>query len=601
VGRGIGLATGGYTGAAAIAGTAYIATLIKSAKEYAKLETSIVEMQVFMGKKKGKEYAEQFRSIARESSLTTSQLVKNASVIKSYGVELEDIVDFTTRLGEAAGGDTTQFNNLTKAFAQVNALGKLMGQEKNQLVNAGFSLKLIAREAQIPMDEFAKAMEDGLITAEHVNQALITATNKGGLFYGRLQAKADTLAGKWEILINSSNELFALMGREDGGWMKDTFDKLTNAVNRLAERLDDKHKIKNLKAEEDYYRQRLGLAPRQTEGKPGLYKGAPGSYDASFIGARGQGFAMSATDSIWDTNMEGFAAWWSEANTLWEVISMDTEARRLMNQQELQQQQQSTASLRKKANDAGIFMPEVDEVAFDDANLVDMSDRKGQSGESTASAGLSSFSAGSMGEYNFLRDKLTADRDLAQKSYQALITIAQNTGGEPGNNQSWRAKAREGLKEKAWRQGQMANVATDLYGWAMQGFRTDEQVNADQRYNEMGDPEGGTFKQAVRAMSGDVYMKYAGEDNLLSSRFIPGDNYERAGGALKSERQLYDEEVRANTEELRSQFKRKKQQEDRKEELGAIKKNVDETRGVKGVLKQIFTHMQKVNEQTEAL
>jgi tape measure domain-containing protein len=605
-GRSLGLMSGGLVGFAAGGLFAHLATEIKAAKEYAKLETDIVELQVFMGKKKGAEYAEQFRNIARESSLTTSQLVKNAAVIKSYGVELEDIVDFTQRLGEASGGDSAMFNQMTKAFAQVNALGKLMGQEKNQLVNAGFSLKLIAREAQIPMDEFAKAMENGLITAQHVNDALITATSEGGLFYGRLQAKADTLAGKWDILINSSNELFAMMGRDDEGWLKDTIDNLTSAVNRLAQRLDEKNTIKNLKAEEDFYRNKLGLAPRGSNHRGPNTPGYGGSYTAygsnGMVGDYGAGFTMSATDSIMNTNVEGITSWWSGANSFWDVLTLDAKGRRLKNAQEYQQQQQATASLKKKANDAGIFMPEVEEVAFDDANIVDMSDRLGGTGSGSGSGpGLSDFGAGSMGEYGYLRDKLTADRDLAQKSYDALVTIAQNTGGEPGNNQSWRSKARQGLKDRRWRQDQMADVATDLYGWAMQGFRTDEQVNADQRYNAMSDPEGGTFAEERRRKSAEIYDKYSGSDGLLSSRFGPGDNNERAFNISNSEWGLYTKEVREMTTELKAQFKRKKQQEDRKEELGAIKKNVDETRGVKGVLTNIFDHMKSVKENSEAI
>ncbi len=147
----------------------------------------------------------------------------------------------------------------------------------------------------------------------------------------------------------------------------------------------------------------------------------------------------------------------------------------------------------------------------------------------------------------------------------------------------------------------MGEYATDLFGWAMQGFRTDEQVRADQAYNELGEPEGGTFAQERRRKSAEIYDKYAGEDGLLSSRFMPGDNYERAFNIENSEWGMYTKEVREMTTELKAQFKRKKQQEDRKEELGAIKKNVDETRGVKGVLNDIFNHMKKVNEQTEAL
>jgi len=290
------------------------------------------------------------------------------------------------------------------------------------------------------------------------------------------------------------------------------------------------------------------------------------------------------------------------ADGFWDSMTKDSKTRGLEAQQRLQQAKQSHAAWKAKAKAEGIEIPEEEEDPFDDANLVDMSDRLTGTGSGSGSGpGLSDFGANSLGEFSYLRDKLTADRDLAKKSYEALITIAQNTGGEPGSNQSWRAKAREGLKQKKWRQDQMGEYATDLFGWAMQGFRTDEQVRADQAYNELGEPEGGTFAQERRRKSAEIYDKYAGEDGLLSSRFMPGDSYERAFNIENSEWGMYTKEVREMTTELKAQFKRKKQQEDRKEELGAIKKNVDETRGVKGVLNNIFNHMKKVNEQTEAL
>ncbi len=594
IGRSIGLASGG--GAAAIGGAvafAGVAAQIKALKEYSKLESDIVELQVFMGKKKGKEFADQFRVIARESSLTTGALVKNAAVIKSYGVELDNIVDFTKRLGEASGGDNEMFNQLTKAFSQINAMGRLMGQEKNQLVNAGFSLKLIAREVGIPMEQFSKHMEAGLITAQHVNDALVTATNEGGLFYGRLEAKANTLAGKWDIMVNSANEMFALAGQADSGWWKGAMDSLTDSINTLASNLEKKNKTEELEAEQRFYEDKLGITGTDKKSGYGSSYSSDGWWNFNNM------FRESQGESIGGTNVSGWGAVFSGQVSLWEAMMYDESQRSLRAQERLRQQQYTTGSLKAKANAAGIFY-EKDEEDFDDANIIDViTPDKGNGG--TTGAALSTFSANSMDEYNFLRDKHTSDRDLAMKSLETLKVIASNTSDEPGKKGSWRSKAREGLKQRKWRHEQMAGHATDLYGWAMQGFRTDEQVRADQEFNAVGDPTGGSYDADRRRKSAEIYDKYAGEDGLLSSRFMPGDNQDRAFNLDNSEWGMYTTEVRNMTTELKAQYKRQKNQVERKEELRQIKNNVDETRGVKGVLVKMFKHMQSVQENTEAL
>jgi tape measure domain-containing protein len=588
-------AGGGATGAAALGAFASLGVIIKSAKEYAKLESDIVELQVFMGKKKGKEYADQFRNIARQSSLTTTQLVKNAAVIKSYGVELENIVDFTQRLGEASGGDSTQFNNLTKAFAQINALGKLMGQEKNQLVNAGFSLKLIAREAQVPMDEFAKAMENGLITAQHVNDALIKATSEGGLYYGRLADRAETLAGRWDILVNSTNELFAMMGEGKSNWLKTGLGDLTSAVQDLTVTMSMNNQLNADQEKLDEINRRMGVSA------PGSSYGGSYRTDGPAAGTRTHARVMDENAANNELGL-AFGRWMSGQQGFFEALT----STQLQYENDLKQKQQQTKYKldQAEAKFKKQFGYDIDDEEEDSVNPDAILDPRETTDGSTGSSkgpGLQGFEANSIGEYNFLRDKLTADRDLAQKSYNALVTIAQNTGGEPGKNGSWRSKAREGLKEKKWRQDQMGGYATDLYGWAMQGFRTDEQVRADQAYNAVGDPTGGSFAADRKRKSAEIYDKYAGEDGLLSSRFAPGDNYERAFNIENSEWGRYTEEVREMTTELKAQYKRKKNEVERKEELKEIKNNVDETRGVKGVLTNIFNHMKTVQENTEAL
>lgn len=209
---GLGLAA---TGAIGIGGAGMMGTynvIKKSIGAYAELESKLVDLKVLFGEEKGDSLGRQFKALAKNTALTTSQLVSNAKTWASYGLTAEDITKRLERLGTVAGGNTEKFKALTIAFAQVNAQGKLMGQEKNQLINAGFSLSEVAKVAGVEMTEFAKAMEDGRITAEHVNQALVNMTEEGGLFAGLLEEKAKTLEGQATILKSKWEEAYQSMG-----------------------------------------------------------------------------------------------------------------------------------------------------------------------------------------------------------------------------------------------------------------------------------------------------------------------------------------------------------------------------------------------------
>ena len=211
---GLGLAA---TGAIGIGGAGMMGTynvIKKSIDVYADLEAKLVDLKVLFGEDKGESLGAQFKALAKNTALTTSQLVTNAKTWASYGLTADGITKRLERLGTVAGGNTEKFKALTIAFAQVNAQGKLMGQEKNQLINAGFSLSEVAKVAGVEMSDFAKAMEDGAITAEHVNQALVNMTEEGGLFAGLLEEKAKTLEGQATIIASKWEEAYQSMGAE---------------------------------------------------------------------------------------------------------------------------------------------------------------------------------------------------------------------------------------------------------------------------------------------------------------------------------------------------------------------------------------------------
>ena len=188
--------------------------------KFGELEGKLVDLKVLYGEVKGEQLGKEFKQLANSTALTTSQLIGNAKIWASYGLTTDGIVERMRRLGEVTGGNTEKFQALTVAFAQVNAQGKLMGQEKNQLINAGFSLAEIAKVAGVEMKDFAKAMEEGRISSDHLNQALINMTEEGGLYFGLLDEKAKTLEGQAIITASKWEEASQAVG-ENSRYMRE--------------------------------------------------------------------------------------------------------------------------------------------------------------------------------------------------------------------------------------------------------------------------------------------------------------------------------------------------------------------------------------------
>ncbi|MFZ9063649.1 MAG: tape measure protein, partial [bacterium] len=241
-------------------------------EEFGDLQEAATDLKVFLGEEFGEESANAFRKIARESSLTTKGLIKNARVWASYGLETENIVDMVERLGIAAGGEREAFDNLTRAMAQVNAAGKLMGQEKNQLINAGFSLKIIADEAGVSMTNFAKAMEEGAISAKHVNDALIKATSEGGLYFGRLEKKSQTLNGQLDLVANNFNDLFANLGESKSGFFSTILSQLNETLSDVSSVISKANELEKLRREVEQLRARAAGKESTSQQKKESYK-----------------------------------------------------------------------------------------------------------------------------------------------------------------------------------------------------------------------------------------------------------------------------------------------------------------------------------------
>ncbi|MEM8506238.1 MAG: tape measure protein [Bacteroidota bacterium] len=123
-----------------------------------------------------------------------------ADTLLGFGVANEKILPALRMVGDVSRGNRERFKLMTLAYAQMQAAGKLMGQDLLQMINAGFNpLLYIAEETGKSLPELRKEMERGAISTAMVERAFARATSQGGRFYKFLEKQTGTVAGKWQI------------------------------------------------------------------------------------------------------------------------------------------------------------------------------------------------------------------------------------------------------------------------------------------------------------------------------------------------------------------------------------------------------------------
>jgi len=144
---------------------------------------------------------------------TSTELIETAKRLKAFGFETEQVVDVTKRLADVAGATGADLGGIATAFGQIQAKGRLQGEELLQLQERGVSLQdELQKMYGLTADEFRKALESGRISADAVNLALRNITETGGKYANGAIAQSDTLAGKFSTLVDQIERVARTIG-----------------------------------------------------------------------------------------------------------------------------------------------------------------------------------------------------------------------------------------------------------------------------------------------------------------------------------------------------------------------------------------------------
>lgn len=198
--------------------------------EFENIETSIGVL-LNGNKQKADAVMSQLKQYALISPLTTKDMSAALQMMMGFGIQAEDSIKYLKAMGDISMGNTVKFNSLTLAFSQMSAAGKLMGQDLNQMINAGFNpLSIIAEKTGKSVGQLKNEMAKGAITSKMVQDAFVEATQKGGKFYGMAAAGAKTLNGQISMLQESFDLMLNDIGKKNEGLINGSISVATDVV-----------------------------------------------------------------------------------------------------------------------------------------------------------------------------------------------------------------------------------------------------------------------------------------------------------------------------------------------------------------------------------
>lgn len=183
--------------------------------QFQDMETAI---ETLVGKDMAGKLMPQIKEMAKISPLTMTDIVGAEKMMLGFNIEAEKTIDYLKAISDVSMGNSQKFNSLTLAFSQMSAAGRLMGQDLNQMINAGFNpLQVISEKTGKSIAQLKEEMSKGAVSAQMVQQAFLDATSAGGKFYNMSENASKTINGQISMMQDAMDAVFNEIGTKTEG------------------------------------------------------------------------------------------------------------------------------------------------------------------------------------------------------------------------------------------------------------------------------------------------------------------------------------------------------------------------------------------------
>ena len=207
----------------------------------AELESQTKSLEVLTGSvQKATAIIKELQQLGAVTPFTSTELIDAAKRLNAFGVEGDKVVETTRRLADVAGATGAELQGLVTAYGQVQAKGRLQGEELLQFQERGIALQGELRKMYgMTGDEFQKALSKGKISAEAVEVALQRLTDTGGKYANGAIAQSETLQGKFSTLQDGVEQLARTIGTALSPMFKWALSQATQVVSEIQRLIDE--------------------------------------------------------------------------------------------------------------------------------------------------------------------------------------------------------------------------------------------------------------------------------------------------------------------------------------------------------------------------
>lgn len=207
----------------------FLSSMIRVRGEFQAADTAI---ETLLGnKEKANALMSQVREFAKISPLEFSDVTAATQMMLGFNIEAEKVPRYLQAIGDVSMGNTQKFNSMTLAFSQMSAAGKLMGQDLNQMINAGFNpLQIMSEKTGKSIATLKDEMSKGAISAEMVQQAFIDATSAGGRFYQMSENASKEINGQLSMMQDALDSVFNELGTKSESVIMDGIQMTTSLI-----------------------------------------------------------------------------------------------------------------------------------------------------------------------------------------------------------------------------------------------------------------------------------------------------------------------------------------------------------------------------------
>lgn len=198
----------------------------------AEMEQYTTSLEVMLGStEKASAMIEKMREFAAKTPLTLDNVISGGTMLMSYGVDEDDLLDTMTKLGDLAGGNAEKMNRVTLAYGQMLAKGKVTGEELMQMTEAGVPLQTaLAKSIDVTGEEFSKMVSKGEVGIDALNKAIAELTTGDGKFAGMMEKQSQTMQGMLSTLQDNVSEFFRKMGEGAFGEVKSVLQDVSDQL-----------------------------------------------------------------------------------------------------------------------------------------------------------------------------------------------------------------------------------------------------------------------------------------------------------------------------------------------------------------------------------